>query len=138
MAAPMGRHHPTWLKRAAGTGADRGADSNPRRALLRLRRLGPMCASPQKSTSVVPVSRSVAAVRGLPARSVAAVEVVHCSVVVPVAVPVAPLGEPRVTETLLPVSVMLDAVKVVFAVTYFLPEVTLPRATWVVLVGSKT
>src|SRR5215213_1744812 len=75
---------------------------------------------------------------GLPARSVAAVEVVHCSVLEPLAVEVGPLGTPRVRVMVLPLRARLDVVKVVFAVTYFLPEVTLPRASWVVLVALYT
>src|SRR5215210_2609538 len=79
----------------------------------------------------------VPATSGLPARSVAAVDVVHCSVLVPLAVAVVPVGTPRVTVTVVPLRARLEAVKDRLPVTYFLPEVKLPREIWVVLVASQ-
>jgi hypothetical protein len=43
--------------------------------------------------------------------------VTHWSVLVPVTVEIAPLGVPSVTEIVLPDSAMLDAVKVLLALT---------------------
>jgi len=48
--------------------------------------------------------------------------VTHWSVLVPVTVEIAPLRVPSVTEIVLPDSAMLEAVKVLLALTWFLPQ----------------
>ena len=74
----------------------------------------------------------------MPARSVAAVESVHCIVVLPFALAVDPFGAPSVTVIVLPLSTALDAGNAMSPVTYFLPDRTLPSASCVVFVESQT
>src|SRR6478736_1872916 len=87
---------------------------------------------------MAPVSEIVPAASGFPARSVAAVETVHLSAVFPCDVCVPEVGVPRVTTTVAPLITIVEPVKLIEALTYFLPVLKVPRAVCTVLAEFHT